>query len=72
MELKENGKEENDMEEQKFMVSGKEEKIEEKKEKEIKLPLLGTKFMIMGQEYVVTYVNEGKKRFTAEPCQGMY
>jgi hypothetical protein len=60
------------MEEQKFMVSGQEEVIKEKKIKEMKLPLKGTKFMIMGQEYIVTYVNEGKKRFTAEPCDGMY
>jgi hypothetical protein len=61
------------MEEQKFMVSGQEEKIQGKKNKEdMKLPPLKTKFMIMGQEYIVTYVNEGKKRFTAEPCEGMY
>ena len=60
------------MEEQKFMVSGQEEVIKENKVKEMKLPLKGTKFMIMGQEYIVTYVNEGKKRFTAEPCDGMY
>ena len=58
--------------EETFVVDGKEEKIDTKKEKEIKLPLIGTKFMIMGQEYVVTYVNEGKNRFTAEPCSGMY
>ena len=60
------------MEEKKFMVSGQEEKISEKKDKEIILPQKGTKFMIMGQEYIVTYVNEGKNRFTAEPCEGMY
>jgi hypothetical protein len=60
------------MEEEKFMVSGQEEKVVEKKQQEMKLPPLGTKFMIMGQEYIVTYVNDGKKRFTAEPCEGMY
>jgi len=60
------------MEDQKFMVSGQEEKVSEKKEKEIVLPKKGIKFMIMGQEYVVTYVNEGKKRFTSEPCEGVY
>lgn len=58
--------------EESFVVDGKEEKVKVEKEKEVKLPLMGTKFMIMGQEYVVTYVNEGKRRFTAEPCSGMY
>jgi hypothetical protein len=30
------------------------------------LPKIGKIFMIEGQEYVVTYVNEGKIRFSAE------
>ncbi len=28
---------------------------------------VGTTFMVLGKEYVVTYINEGKKRMTIEP-----
>lgn len=43
------------------------------KEKEKpKLPKMGTKFMVEGQEYKVVYINEGKNRFSAEPCEGVY
>ena len=33
------------------------------------LPQVGTKFFIEGIEYKVTYVNEGKRRFSATPTQ---
>lgn len=38
----------------------------------VRLPEIGKKFMIEGQEYVVCYVNEGQHRFSSEPCSGMY
>ncbi len=44
----------------------------EPEKKELELPVIGTKFMIMGQEYKVCYINEGKKRFSAVPCKGGY
>ena len=37
-----------------------------------KLPAVGTKFMVGGQEYEVVYINEGKRRFSSVPCTGMY
>ena len=43
-----------------------------KKKEKIVLPKIGTKFMIEGKEYKVNYINEGKARFTAIPCQGVY
>ncbi len=36
------------------------------------LPEVGTKFMVKGHTYKVTYVNKGQKRFSAEPCEGQY
>lgn len=47
------------------------EKVEEEKPK-VELPEIGTKFMINGQEYRVVYRNEGKGRFSSEPCTGVY
>jgi len=49
-----------------------EKKESEQKKKEIVLPEVGTKFMVNGNEYEVVYINEGRKRFTAVPCEGMY
>jgi len=48
--------------------------IEEQKtdKKEIILPKIGTKFMIEGNSYKVTYLNVGRGRFSAEPCEGQY
>jgi len=43
-----------------------------KEEEKSKLPKIGTKFMVEGQEYKVVYLNEGKNRFSAEPCEGVY
>ena len=48
------------------------EKAPVQKKKEITLPPVGEKFMVNGQTYKVCYVNAGKKRFSAEPCDGMY
>jgi len=45
---------------------------EEKELKDIPLPKIGTKFMITGQEYEVCYINEGRCRFSARPCKGIY
>lgn len=42
------------------------------KKKEVVLPPMGSKFMIAGNSYKVTYINEGKHRFSAEPCDGQY
>jgi hypothetical protein len=41
--------------------------IEEPKEPESDFLELGTTFMVFGKEYIVTYVNKGKKRMTIEP-----
>ena len=35
---------------------------------EVKLEV-GTTFMIFGKEYVITYINKGKKRMTIEPYE---
>lgn len=43
-----------------------------KEEKSDELPPVGTKFMVSGKEYQVSYINEGKKRFTSVPCSGQY
>jgi len=56
------------MESQKIDIPSTKEKEKEKP----KLPKIGTKFMIEGQEYKVVYINEGKNRFSAEPCEGVY
>ena len=37
-----------------------------KKEDYIKLPEIGTMFMLQGNEYKVTYVNKGQRRFSAK------
>jgi hypothetical protein len=37
-----------------------------------KLPEIGKKFMVEGIEYEVVYKNDGKNRFSAQPCQGSY
>ena len=42
------------------------------KKKEIELPEIGTKFMVNEQEYKVIFINKGKRRFTCEPCKGLY
>ncbi len=42
------------------------------KKEVLRLPEMGKKFMLDGQEYIVCYINEGKKRFSAEPCSGKY
>jgi len=42
------------------------------KKKEVILPPIGTKFMIAGESYKVTWLNPGKHRFSAEPCEGQY
>jgi len=42
------------------------------KKKVVKLPAIGDKFMLNGQEYIVCYINEGKQRFSCEPCDGIY
>ena len=44
----------------------------DEKENKPKLPEIGTRFNIQGQSYKVVYVNEGKNRFSAEPCIGDY
>lgn len=36
------------------------------------LPKMGAKFMLDGHEYKVIYINEGKHRFSCEPCKGVY
>jgi hypothetical protein len=41
-------------------------------QKKIPLPEMGTKFMLWGNEYKVIYINEGKHRFSCEPCKGVY
>ena len=48
------------------------EKINQEVDEKPKLPEIGTKFMVDGQEYEVVYLNVGKSRFTAAPCKGMY
>ena len=40
--------------------------------KDIPLPELGTKFMVLGHEYKIVYINDGKHRFSCEPCKGIY
>jgi hypothetical protein len=40
-----------------------------KEEEKPPLPQIGTKFYIEGIEYKVTYVNEGKRRFSSTPTQ---
>ncbi len=40
--------------------------------KDIPLPVVGKVFMCEGHEYKVTYINEGKHRFTCEPHKGNY
>jgi len=54
------------------MESQKVEIPSAKEKEKPKLPKIGTKFMVEGQEYKVVYINEGKNRFSAEPCEGMY
>ena len=44
----------------------------DKKHDKVILPNIGTKFMVNGINYKVTYTNEGKKRFSAEVCEGQY
>jgi len=39
------------------------------KDKESSMLPVGTTFMALGKEYIVTYVNEGKKRMTIEPYE---
>jgi len=48
------------------------EQIEKEKKEEIVLPEIGTKFLVNGVSYKVCYINEGKQRFSAEPCEGQY
>lgn len=38
-------------------------------EEKTPLPQVGIKFYVEGIEYKVTYVNEGKRRFSATPTQ---
>ncbi len=45
---------------------------EPEKPKETPLPEIGAKFMLYGHEYIVVYINEGKRRFSCIPCQGVY
>ncbi len=40
--------------------------------KKIPLPAIGDKFMLNGDEFIVVYINEGKHRFTCEPCKGVH
>ena len=40
--------------------------------REIKLPEVGQIIIINGEQYKVTYVNEGKKRFSCEPFPSKY
>ena len=54
------------------VVISSEPPVAEPEKKEPELPQMGTKFMINGQEYKVCYINHGKKRFSAEPCKGLY
>jgi len=56
------------------MNDDKEERVMKSngKEEDAKLPEVGTKFMVNGQEYEVVYLNLGKKRFTSVPCVGVY
>jgi hypothetical protein len=53
------------------MIEAKVIKKSDKQEKP-KLPVIGKKFMVEGVEYEVIYVNDGKHRFSAQPCQGQY
>jgi len=52
----------------------KQTKPEEKEptKREVKLPEVGQIIMVNGDQYRVTYVNEGKKRISCEPCHGVY
>lgn len=53
--------------------SNKEEQVEVAGDASgIPLPEIGTTFMIDGNEFRVCYVNEGKRRFSAEPYKGKY
>jgi len=47
-------------------------KVKEVKKKDIPLPKLGSVFMFEGNEYKITYINEGQHRFTCEPHRGDY
>lgn len=40
-----------------------------REEEKTPLPQVGIKFYVEGVEYKVTYVNEGKRRFSATPTQ---
>ena len=40
-----------------------------REEERTSLPQVGIKFYVEGVEYKVTYVNEGKRRFSATPTQ---
>ena len=48
------------------------DEVKPKKKKDIILPPIGTKFMVAGDSYKVTWLNPGKNRFSAEPCDGQY
>jgi len=45
---------------------------EKPKKREIRLPEVGQIIMVNGEQYKVTYVNEGKKRFSCEPFPSVY
>jgi len=45
---------------------------EKPKKREIRLPEAGQIIMVNGEQYKVTYVNEGKKRFSCEPFPSVY
>ena len=57
-----------------FLESEKPKSIEEviSKKKKIQLPNIGEKFMLNGKEYKVIFINEGRNRFSCEPCEGLY
>lgn len=38
----------------------------------IPLPSINDIFMLKGHEYKVIYINDGKHRFSCEPCKGVY
>ena len=53
-------------------ISAEEKKTESSNKKEKVLPKIGTKFMVDGQMYKVTYINFGQGRFSSEPCDNHY
>lgn len=62
----------NSKDEKQTITNEKQTSKEKFDKKKIPLPEIGSKFMLNGNEYIVTYINPGNHRFTCEPCKGVY